>query len=335
MEDNDFKECQPLVIAYGYKKRPNETIFLGYNREITVEGCDSLLQDLLPLCNGINQLEDIMGMLVKEYDVSSLRDVIEVLLENEIIIDSRRFYQVFHKRSMNPPWYFRRLSEGQIADILCRKNTKEYKNKKEIFLANPSEIDSVFLDFLKGRHSIWKYATKKISFNKFCGLPKAAYGVIRREDLGLYVIPHRTVPSGGALYPLETYFITLTDIGQLEKGLYCFQKDKESLVVLKKGDFKEKLKELLVEANETIESASLFMVITAFLERECEKYSNRGYRHVLLEAGHVAQNVYLYCLDQNLDTVELSGFLDEELGRFLGLKSSEEVPITVLAVGGR
>jgi len=335
MDKNDFDRLQPLVIAYGYEKDTNQTVFLGYDREITVAGCNNLLKELLPLCNGINQLVDILAKLGEEYEAVSLKEVIQTLLDNEILIDSRYLYWVFHKRSMNPPLYFRELSEGQITEILSRKNHKEYPERKEYSLASSEEIDSALLDFMKSRRSVWRYASQEISFLAFSGLLKAAYGIVRREDLGAYVVPHRTVPSGGALYPLEMYVVTLIDIGQVPKGLYHFQKDKEYLVLLKEGDFREKLKELVVEARETIDSASLFIFVTASFNRECEKYSNRGYRHILLEAGHLAQNVYLYCLDQNLDTVELSGFLDEKLADFLGLDPFEESPVTVLAVGGR
>ena len=185
------------------------------------------------------------------------------------------------------------------------------------------------------RQSVWKYSSMSISFVQISGLLKAAYGVIRREDFGSYILPHRAVPSGGGLYPLEVYVIILIGNDRLGKGLYYFHKEKECLVLLKSGDFRGKLKELIWTANEAVETASLFLIITAHFSRECKKYANRGYRHIWLEAGHVAQNVYLYCIDQNLGTVELSGFLDEKLCSFLGIDSRKEAPITILAVGSR
>ncbi|MFH1671597.1 MAG: SagB/ThcOx family dehydrogenase [Candidatus Portnoybacteria bacterium] len=335
MNGNDFGSLQPLVIAYGYEKNTEQTVFLGYDREISVAGCNGLLKKLLPLCNGINQLADILAKLKKEYEITFLQEVVRTLLKNEILIDSRYFYWVFHKRSMNPPLYFRELSEGQIVEILSRKNYKRYKERKEYSLASREEIDSTLLDFMKSRRSIWRYSSQEISFQTLSGLLRVAYGIVRREDLGLYVVPHRTVPSGGALYPLEIYIATLVDVGKIRKGLYYFQKERECLTLLKEGNFRAELREMVVDVPETIVSASLFMFVTASFNRECEKYANRGYRHILLEAGHLAQNVYLYCLDQNLDTVELSGFLDEKLADFLGLSLFEESPVTVLAVGGR
>lgn len=333
MERRSLEEIQPLVISYGYVKNPNQMIFLGYNKEIIVEECNDVLNRLFPLCNGINRLRDILKKLEGEYESSSLIDLINALLDNEILIDSQEFYWVFHSRSMNPSLYGDELPEEKVVEILEEKNYKTYEAEREFPLSSFSEIDSGLLEFMRQRESTWKFSSGSISFVQLSGLLRAAYGVIRRENLGSFIIPHRTVPSGGALYPLEIYVITLINIGSLGKGLYYFQKEKECLVPLKEGGFREKLKELIWTANEAIESAALFLIITASFFRECEKYSNRGYRHIFLEAGHVAQNIYLCCIDQNLGTVELSGFLDEKLCNFLEINPCEEAPITMLAVG--
>lgn len=336
MERKNLAMTQPLVIAYGYSNDADQMTFIGYGKEITVEGCNEVLSKLLPLCNGVNRFEDILGKLKNEYARDSLSELIKTLLENEVLIDSRDFYWVFHRCSMNPTLYFRELSENNIAAILRRKNHKSYKKvRRRIFLPSSSEIESGFLEFIKARQSVYKYTAKNFSFTKLSGLVKAAYGVIRKEYLGSYTIPHRTVPSGGALYPLELYIITLVDIEKLKRGLYYFQKEKEYLVPLKIGNFREGLKELLFEVDEVIETASLFLIVTVRFFRGCEKYSNRGYRNILLEAGHLAQNVYLYCIDQNLDTVELSAFWDAKLAHFLEINIREEAPITVLAIGTR
>lgn len=335
----NLKEIQPLVVAYGYVKNPEQMTFLGYDKEITVEGCNEALNKLLLLCNGVNRLEDILKKLEDEYEIESLTELIKILLENEILIDSREFYRVFHKRSMNPSLYFYDLSEKEVMEFFGERNYKIYSSENQIPLSSLSEINSSFLEFTRLRKSTRAYASQNISFVKLSGILKAAYGITRKEFTKfngiLYEIPHRTIPSGGGLCPLEIYVVTLIDIGFLEKGLYYFNKEEEYLVLLKRGDFHKKLKEMFFEANATIETASLFLIVTANFSRECQKYSNRGYRHILLEAGHLAQNVYLYCIDQNLDTVELSAFWDEELCNFLEVNARDEPPVTVLAVGSR
>lgn len=335
----DLKMIQPLVIVYGHPKNLNQMTFLGYDKEITVEGCSEVLNKLLPLCNGVNRLEDILKGLEDEYEIESLMEVIKILLENEILIDSREFYWIFHKRSMNPSLYFNDLSEKEVMELFKKRNYKIYPTRKRLALSPLSTINSGFLEFTMLRKSTRVYSSQNVSFDKLSGLLKAAYGITRIEFIEsagiLYKVPHRTIPSGGGLSPLEVYVLTLINIEPLRKGLYCFNKEKEYLTLVKKGDFRNKLKEMLFEVNEAINTASLFLVITANFFRECEKYSNRGYRHILLEAGHLAQNVYLYCIDQNLDTVELSAFWDEELAKFLEIDTRKEAPIILLAIGSR
>lgn len=331
----DMGKIQPLAITYGCIKGKKQMIFSGYGKEITIEGCNNVLNKLLPLCNGINRLDDIMGQLSEEYEKNSILELINVLLDNEIIINSREFYRIFHDRSMNPSLYGEELTEEKVINILKARNYKDYESSIEIPLSSVVEINSGLLEFVSSRESTWKYSSKNISFADLSGLLRVAYGIIKREDCGLYIIPHRTVPSGGALYPLEIYSLTLRDIGNLKKGLYYFQKENEFLVPIKNGDFRERLKDLLWVADETTKTATMVLFITAYLSRECKKYANRGYRHIFLEAGHLAQNVYLYCIDKNLATVELSGFRDRGVCDFLNIDHREEVPITVLLIGTR
>ena len=335
MNTKYLEAIQPLIIAYGYRRNSNQTIFLGYGKRITVEGCNEVLNKMLPLCDGIHRLGDILRNLGDEYDINSLIELVKILIRHEIFIDSSDLYWIFHSRSMNPTLYGKVLSESEVAEILRQKNYKTYRSRRPLYIPSFSDIDSGFLEFLRQRKSTSKFFCKDISFANLGGLMRAAYGVTRREKLGPYTILHRTVPSAGALYPLELYLVNLITIKPLQKGLYYFNKESEYLVPLKIGDFSNRLKEMLIEANETIDTASLLLIVTARFSRSCKKYSNRGYRHILLEAGHLAQNVYLYCIDQGLETVELSGFFDESLCDLLEISGSVEAPITVLAIGSK
>mgnify|MGYP000559029437 CR=1 FL=1 len=51
--------------------------------------------------------------------------------------------------------------------------------------------------------------------------------------------------------------------------------------------------------------------ITAIVERSMWKYEDRGYRYILLEAGHVAQNLNLCATAMNLGSLNLGGFFDQ------------------------
>ncbi len=57
----------------------------------------------------------------------------------------------------------------------------------------------------------------------------------------------------------------------------------------------------------------------------CGKYAERGLRFLLLEAGHLMQNLCLVSASLGLSTVPLGGFFERQLARRLMLLASDEV----------
>ena len=88
-------------------------------------------------------------------------------------------------------------------------------------------------------------------------------------------------------------------------------------------------------ADSILEDAAAVYILVCDFQQITQKYGNRGYRFALLEAGHAAQNAYLWCTEQNLGVVEVGGFLDEELANLLLLFYPREAPLTALVVGRR
>jgi SagB-type dehydrogenase family enzyme len=79
--------------------------------------------------------------------------------------------------------------------------------------------------------------------------------------------------------------------------------------------------------------ASVVLVLSAVCARSTAKYGDRGYRYLLLEAGHVAQNVVLAATGLGLGVVNLGGFLDDELSGLLKLDPESETVLYGAAVG--
>ena len=63
------------------------------------------------------------------------------------------------------------------------------------------------------------------------------------------------------------------------------------------------------------------------------KYGDRGYRYVLLEAGHLAQNALLTCNALKLAAVPVGGFIDDEVKEIMGHGSSNHLPVYLLIIG--
>jgi len=82
-----------------------------------------------------------------------------------------------------------------------------------------------------------------------------------------------------------------------------------------------------------IRDANLIFFLSAVFHRSQKKYGPRGYRYILLEAGHVAQNLCLIAAEFNLGSLCMGGFYDSRLNRFLGFDGLSEAVVYSVAAG--
>jgi len=140
----------------------------------------------------------------------------------------------------------------------------------------------------------------------------------------------RTVPSAGALYPLELY-VDVRAVTGLEPGLYHFQATAALLQRLR-SLAGEELAAAFVQPN-VIEAAAAVILITAVFQRTTFKYGERGYRFALIEAGDVAQNIDLVASALGLPAANLGGFFDRELEMLLDVDGVEQSLVYAVAIG--
>ena len=63
--------------------------------------------------------------------------------------------------------------------------------------------------------------------------------------------------------------------------------------------------------------ASVVLVITAIFQRTRWKYQDRAYRYILLDAGHLGENLYLTATSLGLGPCGIGAFLDDEINRLI------------------
>ncbi len=140
----------------------------------------------------------------------------------------------------------------------------------------------------------------------------------------------RTVPSAGALYPLEVILVA-GDVSGLLPGVYRYLPEEHALRRVRDGDIRPDLMSAGL-GQSAIAGAPATIVIAADYGRTTVKYGDRGIRYVQMEAGHAAQNVYLQAQALKLATVAIGAFSDEEVRRLLLLPAGEE-PLYLMPVG--
>ena len=178
------------------------------------------------------------------------------------------------------------------------------------------------------------FASRPVTLEQWGHLLGAACGITGRvthPEFPDVVQDLRAWPSGGALYPVEVYLASLRG-KELGRAVYHYQVPSHALSEVASCPEEERL-ERLVFADGLWQNASGLVILTAVFARTQVKYGERGYRFVLLDAGHLAQNVLLVCEDLRLAAIPLGGFQDDALGELLGLKPREEAPIYAILIG--
>jgi SagB-type dehydrogenase family enzyme len=141
----------------------------------------------------------------------------------------------------------------------------------------------------------------------------------------------RAWPSAGALYPLEFYLVAL-HCESLAPALYHYDSRRHALASLGPCPARGELARLLL-ADGMLDTAAAALVVTGIFERTQIKYGERGYRFLLLEAGHAAQNVLLAAHALGLSAVPIGGFLEDPLGKLFGIDPAAESPVYVVLLG--
>ncbi len=136
----------------------------------------------------------------------------------------------------------------------------------------------------------------------------------------------RTVPSAGAIYPLELYVILKN------KGIYHYNNNKNSLDLKMEGNFAEKLAE--ISWNQVfISKVPLNIVICADFSKIQNRYGpERGIRYTLIEVGHCAQNIHLQAVALGLGSVPIGAFRDKKVKQFLELPENLD-PLYIIPIG--
>ena len=171
------------------------------------------------------------------------------------------------------------------------------------------------VEALARRHSTREFSREALPLPVLSELLWAADGVNRPDG-------KRTAPSARNRKAVETYVV-------LQEGTYRYDPDDHRLIPVVAGDLRS-----LTGTQDFPATAPLNLVYVADLNRlngggspETETLITMG-----VEAGHIAQNVYLYCASKGLGAVTRMSIPREQLAEALRLGPSQYV-ISAQTVG--
>ena len=132
---------------------------------------------------------------------------------------------------------------------------------------------------------------------------------------------------------METY-LSIHHVESLSPGLYHFQPAEFALEMMSKGFAGQRVAEAALGQN-FMAKAGVVFIWSAILRRNFSKYGHRGLRYVMLDAGHICQNLLLAGESLGLGACPVAAFYDDQLNRLLGLDGEEESVIYLAAVGAK
>src|SRR5215472_7503173 len=140
----------------------------------------------------------------------------------------------------------------------------------------------------------------------------------------------RAAASTGALYQTEVYVVAGA-VGDLAAGVYHFCPGDFALRRLREGDFRGAL--ALAAGDEPMAERPAILVVTAIYWRNAWKYQARAYRHLFWDSGTMLANLLAVGDGLGLAPRVVTGFVDLEVNRLLGLDPSREVALELIALG--
>lgn len=181
------------------------------------------------------------------------------------------------------------------------------------------------------RETLRKYSSAPLSLNELAYLLWGTQGVKSVSDRQ---VSKRTTPSAGARHAFETY-VLVNRVEGLAPGLYRYLALEHQLA---KIEGPENIDEILTQAclkQPQVKNSAITLFWVAVPLRMVWRYSQRGYRYLYLDAGHVCQNLYLLAEAIDSGVCAIAAFDDALVNQALGLDGEEQFAIYAASLGKR
>jgi SagB-type dehydrogenase family enzyme len=185
---------------------------------------------------------------------------------------------------------------------------------------------------LKGRRSRREFSDRPLTINELSFLLWATQGVEDVVRNGSST--RRPVPSAGATHPYETHLVVnrVTDIAA---GLYRYLPlSHELLVRSHEGGLAERVAQAACGQAFLARSAVIFVWACVPYRAEW-RYHLAAHKAMLLDAGHICQNLYLACEAIECGTCAVAAYDQKAMDKVLALDGEDEFVVYMAPVGKR
>lgn len=177
-------------------------------------------------------------------------------------------------------------------------------------------IKGTILDLIKNRESRRAYQDHPLSLLELSFLLWSTQGV-RRFAGDKHPVTFRNVPSAGSRHTFETYLF-INQVEGLKKAIYHYLPEHHELELWdERDDFDKELTDAL--CGQHFASSAPVLFVWASLPYRMEwRYGLKAAKYLLIDAGHVCQNLYLACESIGCATCALGAYDQDRLDDLLG-----------------
>ena len=191
--------------------------------------------------------------------------------------------------------------------------------RKVVQLTEPNTTGSVSLEeALAKRRSVRRFSNQPLKWSQIGQLAWAGQGITDSQR-GL-----RTAPSAGSIYPIELLFAT-------QEGLFTYQPAEHSLAQVSDQDIRLALARD-GKAQDSAAEAACDIIVAGSVRKLAEQFKDNARSYMLMEAGHIAQNIQLQAVCLGLGSVTLGGFDSQGVRKVCSLSRGLE-PLYIIPVG--
>lgn len=196
--------------------------------------------------------------------------------------------------------------DPHIIKLEMDQGLKSFDDRSVIHLPTPEKLKMTLDDAMEKRRSRRDFQNYKITLGELSTLLFYSAGYKMSEHNG-----RKHVPSSGGFCTTELFLIILNS-DEVAPGLYYFSAKDYILRCIKKGDYRDWVKNDAMYQEEWA-NASALVFLACDYARLYQKYGYRTLRLCLLDAGHVAQNLYLTCAAMDMKICEVLGYVENEV----------------------
>ena len=246
---------------------------------------------------------------------------------------------LYHFGIQDPPWLDSQQNAEWMQQLYVSKPPiplmMSNEGLEEITPLDRPSLSSGIMATMHARRSVRSFEPQPVSLEVLRDCLFAGLGItgflntqLPGEDPHL---PLKMTPSGGARNPYEG-FVYVNNVTDLAPGLYHYSALDNSLGLV--TDTPDATPSQLFAQQPWTDEAAFGIFLVANFERMAWKYPHpNAYRVVLMEAGHIGQNITLAAADHGLCSTPTGAVVDSVAQALLGLNKIRQALVYAVFVG--